>query len=450
MPGSKGTIPATGGGAPLLIVGSALFVQALDATALAPALPRLSQALGVPTISLSSLLTVYLVSCAAFLPVSGWAADRFGARRIFLFAMALMATGNLAAGFCTALEPLLLLRAVQGIAGAMIAPVARILLFQTVERDRVVQAMGWLTIPAMLGQALGPVVGGSIVALADWPWLFWANVPLCLAGYMLIAAKTPAIPPSHPDARLDAIGFLIAAAALALVIFALERLAQAAGLWPIAALVVGALLATAYGRWERRAAHPLLDLSLFRLPVFRAALIGGFAMRLIVGATPLLLVLLCASLGQSSALTGLMLMTSAAGAVISKPLVKGAVERLGYRDLLIGNGLATAILFGMLALFGPAAPVWLLAAALLLGGLFRSIELVAYTTLAIVSVPAHRSSRANTIASVLQQLSHSVGVVIAAGATHWGGVRVGILSIAMLAALGVIAFAALPRSAPRA
>ena len=442
-----------------LIVACALFMENLDSTALATSLPAIAAALGASPLTLSFAITAYLFSLAVFIPVSGWAADRFGARRVFRAAILVFLLGSIACGLSTSLAGLVAARLLQGLGGAMMVPVGRLLLLRSVGKAELVRAMAYLTVPALIGPVLGPPVGGFITTYLNWRWIFWINLPIGVLGVALATWLIPDVA-EEGAAPLDVRGFLLSAVALTGLVLGFETLGRGP-LPPTAAgllLALGAAGTLAYVRHARRAAAPVLDLGLLRVPTFRASILGGFLFRIGIGAVPFLLpLLLQAGFGLSAFRSGLLTFAAAAGALLMKVTAAPILRRLGFRRVLIGNALVSAAFVAAMALFRPDSPHALILAVLLAGGFFRSLQFTGLNTMAYADVAPDRLSRATSFSSMAQQLGLSVGVGTGALALHLAGAGAGAIGAAdfapaflaagLFAAASALVFLPLPRDA---
>lgn len=398
------------------VIGSALMMQTLNATVLSNALPAMAADMGEDPLRLNLAITMYLLAAAVFLPISGWAADKFGAKRIFVAAMILYALASAACGFATSLMELVVARLFQGMAGAMMMPVGRLVLLRTTPKNELVGAMSVLTMPALLGPVIGPPVGGFIVTFWDWPWIFFMNLPIAIAGVLLVARFVPNV--AVQDApRLDAKGMLLTGFGLAGVIFGFENLGR--DILPplaVAGLFFGGLGALLVYAWHaKRTPHAILDLSLFRVQTFQASVVGGAFMRIAMGATPFMLaMLLQVGFGMSAFQAGLLTFVSAAGALIMKTTAPPILRRFGFRTVLVVNAVITGLFFMAYATFRIDTPHWLIMIVLLSGGFFRSLQFTSLNGLAYADIEQDRMSRASTMASMTQQLIQSVGIGLAA------------------------------------
>jgi EmrB/QacA subfamily drug resistance transporter len=399
-----------------LIVATALLMENLDSTVLSTSLPAIAADIGESPIHLKLALTSYLLAIAIFIPASGWVADRFGARTVFRTAMAVFALGSIGCGLSVDLPTLVIARVVQGIGGAMMVPVGRLVVLRTVDRSELVNALAWLTIPALLGPILGPPVGGFITTYFNWRWIFWINIPIAVLGIVLASIFITDIR-SEERVRFDTIGFLLVGPGLAMFLTGgtLAGLGLLPG--PVVGLLtaLGAALLFLYVRHALRSDVPLIDLRLLRLRTFRASVTGGFLFRVGVGATPFLLpLMLQAGFGLSPFNSGLLTFATGIGAMVMKTLAAPILRRFGFRRVLVVNAILSAVFVAMPATFTPATPWFVMTGCLLVGGFLRSLEFTSINAVAYADVPSAQLSRATSFAAVLQELSGSVGVSVAA------------------------------------
>jgi EmrB/QacA subfamily drug resistance transporter len=377
-----------------VIVACALFMENLDSTVIATSLPAIARDMGEDPIALKLALTSYLLSLAVFIPVSGWAADRYGAKNVFRAALLVFMAGSLACGFSVSLLDFVMARIVQGIGGAMMVPVGRLVVLRTVPKGEFVSALAWFTIPALIGPILGPPVGGFITTYAHWRWIFFINIPIGLLGILLVTRFIGDIREENTP-PLDVRGLVLLGLGLSGLVFGLAVMGQTLmPLWLATVITLAGLgFCALYALHAPRKAHPVLDLRLLRIATFRANVIGGSLFRIGTGATPFLL------------------------------------------PLLFQEG------FGLT----PFAS----------GGFFRSLQFTAINTIAYADIPPAAMSQATSFASAAQQVSLSLGVAVAAlilqtvrdgrGGT---GVTVGdftpaFLLVALISALCVVVFARL-------
>ncbi len=399
-----------------LIVACALFMQNLDGTVIATALPAMARAFHQDPVRMNVALTSYLVSLAVFIPASGWMADRFGARSVFRAAIAVFTVGSVLCGLADTLPFLVAARVLQGAGGAMMVPVGRLVLLRTAAKSELVAAMAWLSAPALIGPVIGPPLGGFMVTYLSWRWIFDINVPIGLLGMVLVTRYVRDVR-EEGAARLDIVGFILSALAMAGVMFGFETIGRIVpSPYPQLAIAGGVACGLLYARHARRQAAPLLDFSLFREPTFMVSVLGGTLFRLGIGGVPFLLpLMLQLGFGLSPVQSGLMTLASSAGAIAMKPAAMSALRRFGFRDTLTCNGLVAGVLLGVCALFRPSWPVAAIYAVLLAGGFFRSLQFTAYNTVAYADIERRRMSAATSLYSTIQQLSLTLGVTITAG-----------------------------------
>ncbi|WP_149541072.1 MDR family MFS transporter [Siccirubricoccus phaeus] len=397
------------------IVASALFMQNLDSAAVTTALPAMAREMGVEPARLGTAITSYLVALTVFIPVSGWVADRFGAKRVFMAAIAVFTIASVLCGRATGVPEMIGARVLQGLGGAMMVPVARLLLLRQVRKDQMLNAMAWLTIPAMIGPVSGPPLGGFLTDAFGWRSVFLINVPIGLLGILMVAWKIPRLEPSDPGPP-DLKGLTLLGLALALFMTGLETFGRGVlprGM-PEVALLLGAGFGWAVVRHCGRVARPALDLSLLRIPTFNRSTLAGSLFRSGAGATPFLVpMLLQVGFGKTASEAGLVSFATALGAMAMKPLARPILRRFGFRTVLVGNALLAAAGVAVAALFTPGWPLALIFALLALGGLFRSLQFTALNTLAFADVPNARLSAATSFSGTAQQLSPALGVVLA-------------------------------------
>lgn len=402
------------------IIASALFMENLDASVIATALPEIARSFGEDPLRLSMAVTSYMLALAVFLPVSGWAADRFGARTVFASAIVVFTAGSVLCGLAVDVWTLVGARVVQGIGGAMMVPVGRLIVLKAVPRDRLVTAMSQLTIPALIGPAVGPLVGGFIATYASWRWIFLINVPIGLVGLLLVLRFIPNLKEEDTE-PFDARGFVLGGIALAGLLFGLESVGRGVVPPGVAAGVTLAALAAAvlYRRHTRQIPHPVLDPGLFRLPSYRASVLGGALFRTAIGAVPFLMpLLLQIGFGLSPFESGSLIFVGAVGALSMKFVAPRLIRRFGFRRLLMANALVNGTLLAGYALFEPGTPWALILALLLTGGFLRSLQFTGLSTLAYAEVPKPMTSRASTLAAVMQQTSLTMGVAVGATVLH--------------------------------
>lgn len=402
------------------IIGSALMMQTLNATVITNALPAMARAFDVEPLRLNLAITVYMLSAAIFLPLSGWLADRFGARRVFMCSIVLYAAGSVACGFTQELWQLILARFAQGAAGATLAPVGRLVLLRTTPKTELVGAMSVLTMPALLGPVIGPVIGGAIVTFADWRWIFFINLPVAVTGLYLVWRHVPDVREQGAP-QVDIPGILMTGLGLAALIFGFENLGRDA-LGPLAVaglFALGFASLGLYGWHASHTPHAVVQLSIFRKPTFRASVIGGAFMRIAMGANPFLLaMLLQVAFGMSAFAAGLMTFISAVGALVMKTTAPPILRRFGFRRVLLVNAVIVGVSFIAYAFFRPDWPHWAIMIVLAVGGFFRSLQFTSLNGMAFAEIDGDEMSRASTTSSMVQQLVQSIGIGLSASLLH--------------------------------
>ncbi len=399
-----------------LIVASALFMQNLDSTVLATSLPAIARSLDENPIELKLALTSYILALAVWLPASGWLADRFGARHIFRIAIIIFALGSIGCGFAGNLVEIVACRIVQGIGGAMMVPVGRLIVLRSVPKRELVGAMAWMTIPALIGPLVGPLVGGFITTYFDWRWIFWINVPIAVLGLVL---ATIYIPDIRGETRrpFDVLGFAL----IGLGIFAFVTGSTALGVGilettqVVTVIAGGAILLVSYALYSRGRKNAIIDLTLFQIPSLRIGLLGGALARLGVGGTPFLLPLMLQyGFGMTPFESGAVTFVGAAGAIGLKTVSTRLIRQFGFRRVAIVNSAITAVVVAVPGLFYPGLALPIIYAILLFAGFFRALQLTTTQILGFVDVPTQRLGQASTLTSVLQQTSMSLGISAAA------------------------------------
>lgn len=399
-----------------LVVASALFMESLVSTVIATSLAAMSVDLNVDPLTLKLAFTAYFVALAIFIPISGWCADRFGAKTVFAAAIGVFTLSSVGCALAWDLHSLVAGRFCQGLGGAMMLPVGRLILLRVIPKREMVLAMAWLGIPTLFAPILGPPVGGFITTYYHWRGIFWLNVPVGLVGLALALTLVPQVRADRPK-PMDWPGFALTGGGLALAIFGFTLLgSRNANLaMALAMMAAGGLLLALYARHARRAAHPIIDLTLLHIASFRIALVGGLLFRVAVGAMPFLLpLMLQVGFGMSAFQSGTLTFTSAVGAVTMKLTAAPILRRWGFRRVLIGNAWVSSAMIAALALFTAHTPAALIITVLLVGGFFRSLQFTSLNTLGYADVAGERLSGATSLVGVVQQLSLAAGVAVAA------------------------------------
>jgi EmrB/QacA subfamily drug resistance transporter len=399
-----------------LIVATALFMENMDSTVIATSLPAIAADIGTSPLTLKLAITSYLLSLAVFIPASGWTADRFGARMVFSIAVAVFMIGSIGCALSSSVTHFVIARILQGVGGAMMTPVGRLVLLRSIDKSALVNAMAWVTVPALVGPVIGPPLGGFITTYFSWHWIFLINIPIGLLGIFMALRYIDPIRSEDPE-RFDLYGLVLAGIGLGGIAFGLS----VAGLnllpWTtvIALVAIGTISMTLYVIHARRTASPVLDFALLRLPTMRASIIGGFLFRLGIGALPFLLPLLMqVGFGLSPFRSGLVTFASAVGAMGMKTLAARIIRTFGFRNMMTINAVVSSAFLAACALFTVTTPLLLIMIILVVGGFFRSLQFTAINTVAYAEVEPAQMSRATTLVSVNQQLAVSAGVAVGA------------------------------------
>ncbi|HID2553509.1 TPA: MFS transporter [Klebsiella pneumoniae] len=402
--------------APALLVAGAFFMEFLDGTVIATALPDMARDFGVTAVELNIGISAYLITLAVLIPASGWIADRFGARAIFTLALAIFTLASAFCGLSTEVHIFVAMRILQGVGGALMVPVGRLAVLRTTPKHQLIKAIATLTWPALVAPIIGPPLGGFITRYASWHWIFFINVPLGLAAIILSLRIIPDIRETERRS-FDLSGFITTSVAMVSLVTAMERLGdRQPQIWPtlaLAALGFGCLLYSI--RHFRRAAAPMVRLDALQVPTFRVTMYGGSLFRASISAVPFLLPLLFqVGFGMDPFHSGLLVLAVFVGNLTIKPATTPLIRWLGFRRLLLINGALNVCSLLACALLTPQTPVWAIMLILYLGGVFRSIQFTGVSTLAFADVPAAQMSDANTLFSTASQLAVGLGITLGA------------------------------------
>src|ERR1700689_106771 len=399
------------------LIAVAFFMESLDTTILNTAVPTIAAALKVAPLSMKAVLSSYTLSLAVFIPISGWMADRFGTRRVFSSAIGLFTLGSFLCGLSSNIHVLVACRVLQGCGGAMMVPVGRLTIVRTFAKSELIRAMSFVAIPGLIGPMLGPIAGGLIVGYFHWRVIFFVNLPIGLTGLYMVYLHLPDYrEKSNP---LDIVGLILFGSGIALLSWVLEVFGEhTLGVPEISGLLVLSLaLLAGYWLHAKSLAFPLLQLSLFKIRTFRAAVSGSFFTRLGIGGVPFLLPLMYqVGLGFTPVQFGLLIMPQAIAAMSMKMVMPRLLSVIGYRWVLISNTVILGLLLLLFATIGLHTPVWLIVLQAFLYGAFTSLQYTSMNTLVYADTNEQQTSAASSIASTMQQMSISFGVA-AAGLT---------------------------------
>ncbi len=397
------------------LVAVAFFMESLDTTILNTAVPKIAEALHVAPLSMKSVLASYTLSLAIFIPISGWMADKFGTRRVFASAIGLFTLGSILCGLSSNIDFLVASRILQGCGGAMMVPVGRLTLVRTFAKNELLRAMSFVAIPGLIGPMLGPIAGGLIVGYFHWRLIFFVNVPIGLAGLVMVYMHLPDYRADDPK-PLDTVGLILFGSGVALLSYVLEIFGEHTlqTRTIVAMLIVSLLLLAGYAFHALRTKYPLLRTALFKIRTFRASVSGSFFTRLGIGGVPFLLPLLYqVGLGFTPIQSGLLIMPQAIAAMAMKLTMPKILARFGYRAVLISNTVILGVLLMLFATIGEHTPVWLIAIQAFTYGFFTSLQYTSMNTLVYADINEEQTSSASSIASTMQQMSISFGVAIA-------------------------------------
>ncbi|WP_233858966.1 MFS transporter [Paraburkholderia sp. HD33-4] len=397
-----------------LIVACSLFMESADANILVTALPSMARDFGADAVTLKIAITSYVVSLGVFIPVCGWLADRFGSRSVFLTAIGIFVAGSLMCAASPSLHVFMLARFVQGVGGAMMVPVGRIIIFRSLPKTEFVRAMNYLTFPALFAPVSAPLIGGFITTYLHWRLIFFINVPIGIACIYLTKRHIANTHEPHPG-PLDWTGFILSALGGSLGLLGLSLIGS--DLVPnsraFEMCIVGALLLALYVVYARRAARPVLDLKFLQIPTFRASVLGGSMFRIGFGAIPFLLPLaLQEGLGMNAFASGLITCASAFGSMFMRVFSSFTLHKFGFRTVLIYNAAFSGVMFFLFGTFVPGVPVWYIWGVVLLGGFFPGLQFTSLNLVVYADIENGAIGRATSLAAVVQQMSLGLGVVV--------------------------------------
>lgn len=403
-----------------LLVGAALLMENIDSTVIATALPQMARDFGHDPVALKIGLTTYVLGLGIFIPLSGWLADRYGARRIFRSAIWIFSIGSLLCAVSPSLRPFIGARFLQGLGGALMVPVGRIVVFRTVPKADFVRAVSYITIPALLGPVIGPPVGGFITTYLHWRWIFLINLPVAALGLWLTSLYMPALS-GESEEPMDWPGFALVGIGASLLMLGPSLLdtPYASDREALYLTVAGIAVLLGYGTYARAFPRPILDLRLLAIPTFRASVLGGSLFRVALGSIPFLLPLaLQEGLGFSPFVSGTLTAFSAGGSLIMKWLATRALRAWGFRNVLVYNAIIVAGVIVCYGLFAPGTPHALIALTILVAGIFPSLQFTSINAIAYADIPAPDVARATSLASTVQQISLGMGISIGGVVLH--------------------------------
>jgi len=397
------------------IAAMAFFMQALDATILNTALPAIALSLNRSPLAMQSAVISYTLTVAMLIPVSGWLADRFGTRKVFIAAVSLFTLGSLACALSGSLTMLVLFRIVQGIGGAMMMPVARLALLRAYPRSELLPVLNFVTMPGLVGPVLGPLLGGVLVTWAGWHWIFLINIPVGVLGIFYARKYMPDF--TTPKRRFDFTGFVLFGIGLVMLSSGIELFGEKIVASSIALAVTsgGILLLLLYIAHARRHPTPLIPLPMFKTRTFSVGILGNIASRLGTGCIPFLMpLMLQVGFGYTAILAGCMMAPTALGSILAKSTVTQVLRWFGYRKTLTGISVIIGVLIASFALQSPAASLALLLLPLFVLGMAMSTQFTAMNTITLADLNDSNASSGNSMLAVTQQLAISFGVAVSA------------------------------------
>jgi EmrB/QacA subfamily drug resistance transporter len=402
-------------GLALLVAGS-FFMEILDGTVIAPAAPHIAADFGIPAVGVNVAITAYVLTLAVLIPISGWLADRFGARRVFVTAIAVFTVASAGCAVAMNLPMLTSTRVLQGVGGAMMVPVGRLVVLRTTAKSELVKAIAYLTWPALVAPVIAPALGGVLSTYASWRWIFVINIPLGVTALLLARRLVPDVRGVAPRS-LDLRGFALTAVGIAALVVGMESLGSTDPEWAVVSVALGVAAVTLVVAllYLLRTPHPLLDLRILRIATYRVTAFGGSVFRAVISAIPFLLPLFFQlGFGWSAAQAGLVVIALFAGNVAIKPATTPLMRLLGIRTVMIGAIAASAACLVGIAMVQPTTPLPVLLVLLVLSGVFRSIGFTSYNSVAFADVDDGRMAPANTLLSTLQELGAGLGVAVGA------------------------------------
>ncbi|MFL6028132.1 MAG: MFS transporter [Friedmanniella sp.] len=401
-----------------LLVAGTFFMENLDGTIIATAAPAIAADLHVAPVDVNLAMTAYLVTIAVGIPVSGWLTERFGGRRILTAAIAIFTVASLLCALSVNLTMLVATRILQGVGGALMVPVGRLVVLRATSKRDLLDAVAYLTWPALVAPVIAPALGGWIISVATWHWIFLINLPLGVLAFVVAARVVPGLDETPDVPPLDWWGFTLCAGTLAALLIGLELLGPQHGGGAVAAsmtLAGAVVLALLTAGWFRRTSQPLLRFGALRLQSFRVSNVGGGVYRLVISAVPFLLPLMFQlGFGWSPVHAGLLVLLLFLGNVGIKPATSPLIRHFGFRSVLLASIVGGLLVFLGIALLRPSTPPVVIGAVLVLSGVFRSVGFSAYNSLQFADLDPADMTDANTLASTLQQVAVGLGVALGA------------------------------------
>ena len=404
-----------------ILVAGAFFMENLDGTVIVTALPQMAKSFGVHPVDLSIAVSAYILAMAVLIPASGWLADRFGAKTIFASAIVVFTLASVLCGLAPTLAFFVAARVLQGIGGAMMVPVGRLVVLRSAKKEEIISAIGLIVWPGLAAPVVGPPIGGFITTYFSWHWIFFLNVPL---GIVALYFALRLVPQGEKEAKpFDWLGFALTGAACFAVMLGIQFIsAESIDLLSTSLCLLGGVLLGGLAVWHaRREPHPLVDFAALRYKSYALTVWGGTLFRASIGAIPFLLPLLFQiGFGLNAFQSGLLVLAVFAGNITMKIFTTGTLNRFGFRRVLVINGFLNAAGLLACALISPTTPVPAIMALLFFTGLTRSMQFTTLATIAYADVPQHEMNGANTLQNVVQPIGFALGIAVAALALRAG------------------------------
>lgn len=393
----------------------AFFMQALDATILNTALPDIAKSLNHSPLAMQSAVISYTLTVALLIPVSGWLADRFGTRQIFIIAVSLFSAGSLLCALSPNLSFLVISRIIQGIGGAMMMPVARLALLRAYPRSELLPILNFVTMPGLVGPIVGPLLGGILVTYASWHWIFIINIPIGLLGIFYAIKHMPNF--IMPKRKFDLLGFIFFGFGLVMLSVSLDLFGDKniSRYIPIAVILGGFSLLGLYINHARRHQQPLIPLNIFKTRTFSVGIAGNIATRLGTGCIPFLMpLMLQVGFGYPAIVSGMMLAPMALGSILAKSFVTKILVKFSYRRTLFAITIIIGLMITQFSLQSPDMSIYYLVIPLFLLGVVMSIQFTSMNTISLADLTDNNASSGNSVLAVTQQLAISFGIAVSA------------------------------------
>ncbi len=429
----------------VFLVSIGFFMQALDTTIVNTAIPAMAHSLNEDPLRMHSVVVAYVLSVAACIPLSGWLADRFGVRNTYFAAIIIFTLASLGCAAAQSLNELLIYRVIQGIGGALLLPVGRLAMLKIIPRTQFLSAMSLMSLAGLIGPLIGPTLGGWLVEAASWHWIFLINIPMGILGCWICVKAMPNLTEASVKS-FDLWGFILLVLAMAGLSLGIENLAnqQQSILWSVALLIIGALAAAAYARHAHTHQNALFRSDLFRHRIYAIGILGNFFARFGGNAMPFIMpIMLQVAFCFEPFITGLMMIPTVLGSLVSKPIIRPLIQRFGYRQFLLTNTLLVGACIASFALTTAETATWLRALHFFIFGVLNSLQFVGMNTLTLKDLPAQDASSGNSFLSMIMMLSMSIGVALAgtlvnAFSSYYGAEQLTHAFHATLICLGVL------------